>query len=405
MKRFCLCCLLFFLLFLPLFAEDEVFAPFVSRLKVVPEGPRVKITWNDSTDVTGQYIIYRYSEEIDEVNFRLADIAGRVPTGKEFFIDTPPEFGKQYYYAVLAESESGELYELFIPFRNKTIYAVSIEQVATLEELAATVTSIDAEPQEDYILLSYAADKKGRELSIYRSISPIEGSEDVLSAELITLVSSSDDQYRDFAIPGIHYYYGIIDSELAKAGDFAFIPGKNATTTGRAIAMSSETESGPIVQSRARPLPFLTINSALTTGKELAVSPLPQRRLEELPKDIADILKDLIGTSGGRPAAMPEPVLLETDRIRIAEGESYSLGRILDSVFMAKEWEEAEQRLVSFQRTRHAGTDDLRSHFYLGQVLFFREEYRRAFYEFVRTRDAYRREVDPWIDAVLIRLR
>ncbi len=407
MKHFCLYIFLILVTVFSVFSadEEEVFAPFVSRLKVVPEASRVKLTWNDSTDVQGRYIIYRYTEEITETNFHLAEKAGWVPSGKGFFIDTPPEFGTPYYYAVLAESEDGELYELFIPFRNKTFYAVSVEKPVSTADVAAGVLSIEAESMEDFILITYEADKKERELSLYRSVSPIRTAEDILDAELIALVSSSDNEYRDFSIPGIPYYYGIIDSELAKTAQFSFTPGKNATVEETIIPISREIDISPISGSRPRPLPYLTIDSALTTGKGLAVSPLPMRTDATLSPEIEELVSRLVGKRISEPTLPSEPVMLEQDRIRLAEGESYSLGRILGSTFAEQNWDAAVQRLMSFQRTRHTGDDDLRSHFYLGQALFFQQEYRRALYEFLMTRERYRQQTEPWIDAVLSALR
>ncbi|MBN2051009.1 MAG: hypothetical protein JW760_11225 [Spirochaetales bacterium] len=400
-QKISLIVLFFFIPLVFLYAEEEIFAPFVSRIKVVPEESRVKLTWVDSQDVTGKYHIYRHTEEITEDTFRLADRVGQASSGQEYYFDAPPEYGTPYYYAVLAESEEGELFELFIPFRNKTIYAVTLQETPETTYTAARVTSLQPKVLEDHILLQYTVDIKGRELSIYRGVSPILEAEDVLNAELIAMVSSSDGEYRDFTIPGVPYYYGIIDSELLKAGIYTFEEGKNSTTVSVEIPLSREIIRQPAVVTRPKPLPVLTLQTTLLTGEDLAYPPMPFGTKTSLSEDIQLILDRLTKATGTEAETPQGAELLETDRLKLDQRESYSLGRILSTTFPSGKWNEAEQQLLLFQRTRHEGDDDLRSHFYLGQAYFFQKKYREALYQFLLTRETYRLETDSWLDAVL----
>ncbi|MEW5817754.1 MAG: hypothetical protein AB1798_20460, partial [Spirochaetota bacterium] len=152
--------------------QQTVFAPFVSRLKATITDSSIKLTWQDSTDIDGKYFIYRHTEEIKEENFSKAVRLAEVPKGQEAYVDIPPDT-QTYYYAVIGQDSSAKSYELFIPFRNKTITGVALKTLVKEEELVAKITDIRTQVQGDAILLTYSVSKEDRDVVIYRSTSPI----------------------------------------------------------------------------------------------------------------------------------------------------------------------------------------------------------------------------------------
>ncbi len=110
----------------PAFGQAKgVFAPYASRLAAEPAGQQVKLTWKDSSDVAGTYSVYRHTAEISSQNVGGALVVGRVGSGVEYFIDTPPDT-QEYFYALLLEDSSNKRYSVFVPFRNTTVTGIAV---------------------------------------------------------------------------------------------------------------------------------------------------------------------------------------------------------------------------------------------------------------------------------------
>lgn len=105
---------------------DVVFAPFVSRLKATKRESSIVLTWRDSPNIQGTNRVYRHTAEITEKNIEQSMPLARVAHGDKSYIDYPPDT-QSYYYAVIVESPDGESYNIFIPFRNKTIIPAKIK--------------------------------------------------------------------------------------------------------------------------------------------------------------------------------------------------------------------------------------------------------------------------------------
>ena len=63
--------------------EKDVYAPFVSRLKAAVRGPQIKLTWKDSPDIEGNYLVYRHNDEITLENFGKAVLIGQVDSDRK----------------------------------------------------------------------------------------------------------------------------------------------------------------------------------------------------------------------------------------------------------------------------------------------------------------------------------
>ncbi len=390
------------------FAQTEVvFAPFISRLKVSVKEASIVVTWKDSEDIkNGRYLIYRHTEEITEQNFKDALLLGSVAAGVESYTDNPVD-RKKYFYLVLAQNEDGKIYELFIPFRNKTTTGVAAVLPPSEEELASAITGIRAENVEDSIVITFSASKKDRDLILYRSTSPIQNSRDLLKSHAIRTFSSSQEKVQDFPIPGIQYYYAIQDAGLVKIGKVSFSSADNTTVNPVQIPLGKYRIGLPQTAQtfRAIPLPYLLITSGIDSGKDLETSlqfRFPKRATVS-PAGSKAIARVLAAVSVPNYVD-PKPEILELDRAGASAGEEYTLKTILDDAFSKSNWKESTALLENFLSIHRSKEIEARSHFYLGQTYYFQKEYRKAFLEFLLAEEQHYVTVQPWLDAVFRKL-
>ncbi len=385
--------------------QQDVFAPFISRLKIIADESIVKLTWSDSEDIEGTYEIYRHTEEITEQNFPQAEKVGEVEEGVEYFIDKPVEKGT-YYYVVLAKQKN-KLFKLFIPFRNKSVNGIAVKKSKEIEAIAATVTTIHTEIKEDSVIISFETDTPGRDLIIYRHTEPLLDRSDIIKATPLQIIPSSQTSFRDFPVPGISYYYGIIDIELVKVDKIDFTLRENATTIPARLSLGTRTGLPKTTLRRSLPLPLYPLPMEVETGNKFGpLNILIPEKTEELnpatSKAVAATLKTITVVSA------PEqiPVILEADQPEVESGgEEYTLKSIIDSYFAEKKWQETERQLKDFLSTHHSEQLERRAHFYLGQTRYFLKKYRDAFMEFLLVKEEFYSQTAPWFDAIFRKLR
>jgi len=403
MKRSLILLIFCFLSLQLIFADDNnVFAPFVSRLKALTGQNTIKLTWLDSEDDIKEYNIYRGTSRIGNSSFSGSLKVGTVPQGKQIFIDIP-EDTKSYFYAVLAVDKSGNEYKLFIPYRNITMEAVNVSSVSTPDQLAAEITGISTDVLDNEIKVSFSSSKPEREVAVYRSTSPIQEKEDLTNATLAGVIPSSRGYFIDKAVPGISYYYGIFDSELTKSGKFSFVPGENLTLNSVEIPLDIKSIS-PFYGTRtvrSEPLPFLDFFTSVDTGKTIRGNDFKFPPFKPLKAAVSDTVSSLLATAAPDTPPVPEIYIFPTDKDAVENSETYRLVRILNTDFVNKNWPEAYKLLGDYLSVRHTRDVELRTHFYLGQVLYFEKSYIKAFNEFVLAEGAFYKETKPWLDSIL----
>ena len=385
----------------------SVFTPFVSRIKAESGRSSVKLSWKDTLDVKGNCVIYRHTSVINDGNIDEAVKIARVPQGVEFYEDFPPYVQTGYFYAVLMEGEDSLLHKVYIPFRNITQVSASITE-KTRDETPALVTGLKASPLEDSILLSFKSSKPSSELFLYRNTEPIEDQNDILSANLIATLPGSASSYTDYPVPGISYYYGIIDSNLIKTGSYIFKAGENITLIPAEIAIKSTERVGlpEIAASRPRPLPYLSISRGFQSGRILSqsvIESIPEKQpVSQETMDLVDRLKKSIHVSEN---PKPGPVILKQD-LNAAEGSERGMLRdILENDFTAGNFDSAMIKLLDFQKVKRDRDIEASIHFYLGQINYFLGDYRSSFREFLFAEEYYYSESKPWIDSLFGKLR
>lgn len=378
---------------------DVVFAPFVSRLKATKRESSIVLNWRDSPDIQGTNRVYRHTAEITEKNIEQSMQLARVPHGEKSYIDYPPDT-QSYYYAVILESPEGESYNIFIPFRNKTIVPVKIKFIGAPELLAAKITDIRAEGSTEGIKISFVSDKSNRDLMLYRSDSPLENLSDLLNTVSWVLIEGTT-KYGDMPPAGTGYYYAVLDAELVKAGKVSLVPGENSTQFPVQVPLEKAEkvktpESEP--STRIMPLPYLILSKEVKTGDELKSSIHLPRRVELNPatsKAVGAILTD----APQLKERQMKVALLDMDQIENPTGEEYVLKAILHEHLLSGSYSQAETELVDFLSVRRKRQIEVRAHFYLAQSYYFQRQYRKALTEFLMTQDEYYKEVRHWVDA------
>ncbi|MFQ3621382.1 MAG: hypothetical protein SNJ78_10630 [Spirochaetales bacterium] len=390
----------------PFFASGEVPSTYISQLKVALKSPQIKLTWKDASEGSGTVLIYRHTEEINASNWTQATLAGRVPYGTETFIDTPNSAGS-YYYALLIQEENGNIHREFLPFRNKTVTPVVVESVASEEERAAYILAISAEALEDRIVIRFIASRGDRELLLYRSTDPIVSLENLLSATEIAKFSSTTTEWVDYPVPGVPYYYAVVDAKLMELKQPQLEKGKNLTSTFAEIPLPLERKVEefflsplPPLTIRPIPLPYYVLKKTLEEGKPLPggiqypptspISPSTARAIEELIKPLESISTPSL-----------TPTVLSIDKSVTFDKEEQMLLAVIQGPFRKKEWENTVKQinlLVKLPLSREVRN---RAFFYKGQAQYFLGFYREAFMDFLLASSEYFLETQPWMDGIL----
>jgi len=386
--------------------SQDVFAPFVSRLNAEAQGDGILLTWRDSDDIGGEYIVLRYSGHITKENWQNAAQIAVVESGKESYIDYPPS-SEEYYYAIIARDKNDEVYPIFIPFRNKITKPVAAEQVESEQKLAAHITNVSAERTDSSVELSFTASEPDREIIIYRSTTPITTSTALSKAIPLKTVASDTENYSDYPIPGISYYYAVLDAGLVTTGGFKLEPGKNITTDPVQIPISttSRTALPTLEHMRAMPLPFLMVNTGVESGESFASKMLPISEKQQLMEKTTESINWILKKIPAQTEHTMDKEILPTEKTETNSGEQQNLQNIVNSSFKKGEWELVSKQIKQFFRVPHTNKVKARAHFYLAQSYYFQNDYKKAFLEFLMARDVYYQHVTPWLDILYNKLR
>ncbi len=386
---------------------NSIFMPFVSRIKAESAKSSIKLSWKDTDDLKGNCVIYRGTAEISPETIDDAVKIARVPQGVEFYEDYPPYTQTNYYYAIFMEDENSLVQYIYIPFRNITSKAALITE-KTKDKTPALITELKAWAGTDSVELSFKCSKPSAELFIYRNTEPIEDKDDIIKANLIATLQGSAFSFTDYPVPGIAYYYGVIDSSLIKTGSYLFKAGENITVVPVEIAIASTERVGlpEIPNSRPKPLPYLSVTRGYQSGRHLSASIIektPERM--EISKKTAESIEAIIDSLPLEKEAGLAPQILKQDKNPEEGSEQSILLDILNGDFINGNYETALVKLLEFQRIRRSTEIEASVHFYLGQIYYFLGEYNNSFSEFLFAEDNFYIETRPWINDLFKKLR
>lgn len=393
----------------PAFCQETkgVFAPYVSRLAAEPAGHQVKLTWKDSVDAAGTCVVYRHTAEITAQTVDGASIVGRVPSGVEYFLETPPD-GKEYFYAVLIEDPSKKLYRILVPFRNTTSAGIAVAQAFLEEQPAARVTGIRAALSADgqAIDVSFLSSNPRRDLLVFWGTSPMTSAEDLLRSTSKSPLDAGVTRYSVPTLAGVDSYFAVLDAGLYKLGQMPLVAGENSSTTPVQVPLGSGPAGiAPLAPRRPMPLPGLDIESSVQTGlalqgaRQLAL-PAEKPVSAETSRAISELMHSLGDTAPGPRGQQ----ILAFEATPAASSELSGLQAIVKGPFTGGDLPEAERQLLNFLSVTRPPDVDARARFYLGQTYYLQDRPREAFLEFLLAEDFLPHEVAAWKEACYLRL-
>lgn len=445
---------------------QEVFAPFPSHIRVAVRDPLVRVSWRDSVDLPdAAYRVYRHTERITSDNLAAATFVGEAPPDAEQFLDVPDAAG-EYYYAVIAVGTDGTQYPLVVELRNTIVDPIRISQTAQEEELAASVTGLAASVAGLDVRLSFRASRPTRMLAVYRSTRPLADVQSLAEAVLLGRISAADRYFDDQPIPGIDYYYAVVDSGLVETGGVELSVGENSLSAPVQVALVREPvfdgatgvasgtagggptgdaaapgEGTPIgdgaaatvdataprasgltagqdsvttaeivsatagVGLRRRPLPFVSPAVAFEAlmQSEFGISTLPKNR-GTATAEVEAALTTLLGGPVSYQLPSPQPATLPEDVVENdVTGAERNLRQVLASSYRTGDWPVAQRQLEALLTLPLSDELEGRVSFYLGVVLYEQDRLKEAFFRFLLVGATYESEADIWIDAILAR--
>ena len=389
-------------------AEENVLAPFVSSLRTAVRDAQVRLVWRDSRyHAGGVYRVLRSRSDIVSTNLSDAEVIAEIPSGVETYLDTPSQPGR-YFYAVVAIRRDGQPYTILIPFRNKTIQPVSIGQ-SPGKGPALSVYGLNARPVGRSVQLRFEVSRGDRGLSVYRSTLPFTLGSDFEDALLVGSIEDGARSWIDEPIPGVDYYYAVVDTAMVRLGSATPRVGQNTLAEPVRIALDRPVAPAPergIRRLRPAPLPVLRVMTSVDDAGWLARNPVPASPSPLQPatrEAVTELLARTPADGSGRPSR-PEPVVLPQHRVVDGRGAFRTLTEIVTTEFTRGDWAPAAERLQDLLRTPLDDTLEREARFYLGQARYFSGQIQRAFMEFLLAGNGeLYAESRIWIDAILDR--
>ena len=389
---------------------EETSSP--SKFRAAIRGETILLSWQDGS--APRYAVYRSSEAIDASSFGRATRLGEVASGVEAFVDRPPA-GQTFYYLVLALDEKGLASPLFAPKQNLTLEAVSVEtsgpKPLLVQARESPVQQLSASVRADSILLSYRPRRAGMRLVLYRGSSAFSDASSLLDAVLVTSFEDKGGSFVDYPVPGIDYWYALLDESELMSGSVVLRAGENATRDSIRLSQGKTSIAQAPFISRVPPLPSLYFDDRVLadSGPIEAGSRLPRKK--ELDPETMKAMSALLEGSREKSVEQPSTRVLREEIESVSGfsaapgtnsgGESYTLALIVRDRLGKGEWASAAEALRSYLALSRSQAASTRAHFYLGEALASDGAYREALYEFLETREAYPVETKPWIDYLL----
>ncbi|MDR2795396.1 MAG: hypothetical protein LBB47_01640 [Spirochaetaceae bacterium] len=446
MKRVCLLPIALALTCNTLFAQmgGVVFAPFISWLKADVNGSEVRLSWTDSNSVKGPVYIYRSSTPLKNTYNISMNQGVEVPHGTGRYTDIVP-FEGVWYYFVVASDEQKKKYDLLIPFNNTidvTVGRVTLNNPVTstgndayapvfygfsgtqvtpepsyqvygnsgsgqsvapagnlYEGYRATqntgvqsvVTGIKATAYPDGIEITFNSPDPNKSAVLYRSIQPLRGFSDLLSATVAALRVKSP--YMDRVNSGAAYYYAVVYEDDIMNGHGQIYPGSNATLMPAEVSSNAPVQGPSASGAPSYSGGIVTIDeSASTKGRGAnAVDTYPTYRSYSRQADDTLILK--------------EPRVFNRDmQTSGSDPDDKRLALIVQGPFMWRDWQAARTDLTDFIVEAANGAAESRARFYIAQCWYFIGDIRMALSVFLKLQRVYPEESELWIQACLNKL-
>ena len=137
-------------------------------------------------------------------------------------------------------------------------------------QLSTRITGISAAATADGagVEVTFTSSERGRDLILFWRTSPIAAPDDLLRSTSKLQLDAGASRYVVPTLPGVEYWFAVLDVGLFKVGEAPIVPGENATTRGaqvpldRAATASAAGASAAVVVARAgrgQPLPSIQL--------------------------------------------------------------------------------------------------------------------------------------------------
>lgn len=395
MKKMILPAILFFSVALSSFAESGDLpeslevppAPVVSGLTAVSTGTTVTLGWIPAPDIEGENIILRANRPITSANYAAAEKRGSVPANANTFTDTIEE-SSDFFYAILTRDADGTYYDFFLPASNSLL--VPVRAVTGIQSEEAVLSAFDAMTKNDAVIVTWNASIKNKNVVLYRSTSPFTGMTSLVPAVVVSAFRDDGAPYVDYPVPGVPYYYAILDEDAIRSGTARFEEGVNTNRIPVEIpSIYEKIKRAKLPVVRSMPLPWLNPSS------EVERAPVVFSAKTEA--KIGALLEK--GNVRERTALKPYVFLSDSDAS--ATGEEFALKGILEGNFRNGALDGAIADFNEFLAIRRTDDTTARTRFYLGEAWYFKGEYSKALLEFLLSEDRYYNQSREWIEYIL----
>ncbi len=362
--------------------------PVVSALSSSIVDNVVSLVWSPAEDIDGENIILRLDRPITASTSALAERRGVVPVSVTKFSDVI-DAGKEYYYAVMSRDSTGAEQNFFIPASNSLLVPV-LWGTGAQRAGNAELSGFGAIRKDDSVILTWNAAVKGKNLILYRSTAPFSGLNSLPQAVVISASAEISVPFIDYPVPGVAYYYAIIDEDELRTANIRFTGGVNTNASPIEVPYSyAKVKRSKLTSLRPMPLPYL--NPSRTVSR---VRVRFSRTTEEA---IAALTRREPSTA----APTRVPYVFRSDLESSSGGEDYTLRQIVETNFRSSSWQGAIAELTAFLSVRRSSETAARAHFYLGEACYFSGDYRKSVLEFLLSQDRYYNQSREWIQYVL----
>lgn len=362
-------------------------APVVSALSAAVQGETVTLSWTAAPDIRGTSEILRADFPITAANEQSAEKRGTVDWNVTEFRDTL-ESGQEYWYAVVSAEPDGTRYSFFLPASNSLIMPVSTRVIAASE--SAGIDSFTLRIRNDAVVVSWTETVRGKNLVLYRSTEPFTAFSSLLRSVLVSAISDSGSSYTDYPVPGVPYYYALLDEDDVHTGAVSFMTGKNTNASPVEIPSELAVIKRASVQP-IRPMPLPYLNPTME----------PDRAPFVFSRGTEAKIASLSG-SPGRPQTEHGIFVFRSDTETTSSGgDDYALRKIVTDGFRSEKLSATLSALDDYLSLRRSEQAAARARFYRGEALYFSGKYEEALLEFLLARDVYANQAGEWIQYTL----
>jgi hypothetical protein len=290
------------------------------------------------------------------------------------------------------------------------------------------ITGITAAPSGKGIEITFSASDATKNAVLYRSIQPLRGFSDLLTATVVGLSVRSP--YMDYVTPGVPYYYAVVYEDDIRAGQGDIFPGSNSTfipveaPVNQPAAASAPAAGGNTPYSQFQPQSGTPGASAWTSGQPYSGGALHGNSGSgtppvsggystdggaytgtwQNPNDISEYQTRPYQNQTDETLVLDDPRVFNRDMGTASDPDDHKLSLIVQGPFMWRDWYTARTQLTDFIVNTSNSAAVERARFYLAQCWYFIGDIRMSLSSFLKLQSVFPDEVSIWIQASLNRI-